>query len=142
MKASKKHSRKVLESGIVRLKDLEDNPHPDRFHAWCPLCIKKQKELKGTLKLSKEAPEQILLEHRLKAGVSKASWEAKRLREWITLSNGEDYKRWMVSEFRIIEGIPFLNFIRSLSSRKKQLLYPMREPWILVDFYEDGKLSR
>lgn len=134
-----RHSRKFLGSSVVRVSDLEENPHPDRFHAWCPLCFKKQKELQGTVKFSEEAPEQTLLQYRLKAAVSAASWGDRELKELVPCG-GEFRERWQVQNFCITEGIPFLNLIKSLSIRKKRLLYPLLKPWILVDFYEHGEL--
>lgn len=145
MAAAEKHGRNFLGRGVVRLADLEGRLHPDPFHAWCPLCIKEQKHLKGTLKISKESLLPALLEHVLRANVSKTAWAARQLLETerITLIDGrvKVYQQFKVAELQVTDGIPFLNVLRSVLKRTKRSIYGSRDPWVLVDFYEAGEFS-
>ena len=144
MAAAERQGRIFLGRGAVRLSDLleKENPHPDAFHAWCPLCIKKQKQLEGTLRLSKKMLQTALNEHVLQAYVSKTSWAAKQTQEYISLIDGTMYECWQIQEIWITKGIPFLNYLRSVPEQTRNLVYASRRPWVLVDFYQEGKASK
>ena len=135
---------RFLQSGIICLSDLQDNPHPDPFHTWCPLCVRASKRLRPSLPHKTISP--WLLENRLRAEVFYSSWKDRKLLQPKRLGDGKLYDCLRLPELFITSGTPVLHILRSLRGKKKKLrrLYgkhDFRTPWIVVDFYLDGQSS-
>ncbi|KAF3031201.1 hypothetical protein E8E12_000199 [Didymella heteroderae] len=142
---------------IIRLSDLKNNPHPDPFHVWCPLCIAATKQLKKQLNrfLSPTTLAEWLLKNPLKGEVSPSSWSKRAILQLRSSQYGlqrrptgddKPYKAYdclRLPELHITSGIPSLNFLRSLGEGKLVKLFrkdEIKTPWIVVDVYLDGMI--